>query len=42
MVSVAEHTQVTMGAIVQSLKISEQTLLRLLKTLSKLLERKKQ
>ncbi|HHT7228547.1 TPA: hypothetical protein ACTZ5W_005943 [Bacillus cereus] len=38
MVSVAEHTQVAIEFVAQSLKISEQTLLRLLEALSKLLE----
>ncbi|MDO8160923.1 DUF3801 domain-containing protein [Bacillus toyonensis] len=42
MVSVDEHTQVAMEVIAQSLKISEQTLLRLLEALSKLLEGKEQ
>ncbi|WP_324664685.1 DUF3801 domain-containing protein [Bacillus cereus] len=42
MVSVDEHTQVAMEVVAQSLKISEQTLLRLLEALSKLLEGKEQ
>ncbi|PGC41191.1 hypothetical protein [Bacillus pseudomycoides] len=42
MVSVDEHTQVAMEVVAQSLKISEQTLLRLLEALSKLLEDKEQ
>lgn len=42
MVSVDDHTQVAMEVIAQSLKISEQTLLRLLEALSKLLEGKEQ
>ena len=42
MVSVDEHTQVAMEVVAQSLKISEQTLLRLLEALSKLLEGKAQ
>ncbi|PFW93873.1 DUF3801 domain-containing protein [Bacillus pseudomycoides] len=40
MVSVDEHTQVAMEVVAQTLKISEQTLLRLLEALSKLLESK--
>ena len=40
MVSVDEHTQVAIEVVAQSLKISEQTLLRILKALSKLLEGK--
>ncbi|ANS51883.1 hypothetical protein BM86_20020 [Bacillus thuringiensis] len=42
MVSVDEHTQVAIEVVAQSLKISEQTLLRLLEALSKLLESKEQ
>ncbi|PGU51794.1 DUF3801 domain-containing protein [Bacillus cereus] len=42
MVSVDEHTQVALEVVAQSLKISEQTLLRLLEALSKLLEGKEQ
>ncbi|MGH0882795.1 hypothetical protein [Bacillus paranthracis] len=42
MVSVDEHTQVAVEVVAQSLKISEQTLLRLLEALSKLLEGKEQ
>lgn len=42
MVSVDEHTQVAMEVVAQSLKISEQTLLRLLEALSNLLEGKEQ
>ncbi|MEC5307649.1 DUF3801 domain-containing protein [Bacillus thuringiensis] len=42
MVSVDEHTQVAIEVVAQSLKISEQTLLRILKALSKLLEGKEQ
>ncbi|OQR53176.1 hypothetical protein [Bacillus sp. CDB3] len=42
MVAVDEHTQVAMEVVAQSLKISEQTLLRLLEALSKLLEGKEQ
>lgn len=42
MVSVDEHTQVAMEVVAQTLKISEQTLLRLLESLSKLLESKEQ
>ncbi|PEU77904.1 DUF3801 domain-containing protein [Bacillus cereus] len=42
MVSVDEHTQVAIEVVAQSLKISEQTLLRLLEALSKLLEGKEQ
>jgi len=42
MVSVDEHTQVVIEVVAQSLKISEQTLLRLLEALSKLLESKEQ
>ncbi|PEF41265.1 DUF3801 domain-containing protein [Bacillus wiedmannii] len=42
MVSVDEHTQVAIEVVAQSLKISEQTLLRILKALSKLLEEKEQ
>ncbi|MFB5553128.1 DUF3801 domain-containing protein [Bacillus cereus] len=42
MVSVDEHTQVAVEIVAQSLKISEQTLLRLLEALSKLLEGKEQ
>lgn len=40
MVSVDEHTQVALEVVAQSLKISEQTLLRLLEALSNLLEGK--
>lgn len=42
MVSVDEHTQVAMEVVAQTLKISEQTLLRLLEALSNLLEGKEQ
>ncbi|MBG0964060.1 DUF3801 domain-containing protein [Bacillus sp. SRB1LM] len=42
MVSVDEHTQVALEVVAQSLKISEQTLLRVLEALSKLLESKEQ
>ncbi|EJR49911.1 hypothetical protein IIO_06507 [Bacillus cereus VD115] len=42
MVAVDEHTQVALEVVAQSLKISEQTLLRLLEALSKLLEGKEQ
>ncbi|MBG9520645.1 MULTISPECIES: DUF3801 domain-containing protein [Bacillus cereus group] len=42
MVSVDEHTQVAIEVVAQSLKISEQTLLRILQALSKLLEGKEQ
>ncbi|MEB9334510.1 hypothetical protein [Bacillus thuringiensis] len=42
MVSVDAHTQVAIEVVAQSLKISEQTLLRLLEALSKLLESKEQ
>ncbi|AHA75421.1 MULTISPECIES: hypothetical protein [Bacillus] len=42
MVSVDEHTQIAIEVVAQSLKISEQTLLRLLEALSKLLESKEQ
>lgn len=42
MVSVDEHTQVALEVVAQTLKISEQTLLRLLEALSKLLEGKEQ
>ncbi|PEZ26964.1 DUF3801 domain-containing protein [Bacillus thuringiensis] len=42
MVSVDEHTQVAIEIVAQALKISEQTLLRLLEALSKLLESKEQ
>ncbi|MGH0791344.1 DUF3801 domain-containing protein [Bacillus cereus] len=42
MVSADEHTQVAIEVVAQSLKISEQTLLRILKALSKLLEGKEQ
>ncbi|PET99690.1 hypothetical protein CN527_15025 [Bacillus cereus] len=42
MVAVDEHTQVALEVVAQSLKISEQTLLRVLEALSKLLESKEQ
>ncbi|MES9667882.1 hypothetical protein [Bacillus nitratireducens] len=42
MVAVDEHTQVALEVVAQSLKISEQTLLRLLEAISKLLEGKEQ
>ncbi|MEB9483712.1 hypothetical protein P4I94_34950, partial [Bacillus cereus] len=41
-ISVDEHTQVAIKVVAQSLKISEHTLLRILQTLSKLLEGTKQ
>ncbi|MFD0769031.1 DUF3801 domain-containing protein [Bacillus sp. CGMCC 1.60114] len=42
MVSVDEHTQVAMEVVAQTLKISEQALLRVLEALTKLLENKEQ
>ncbi|MCR8860425.1 DUF3801 domain-containing protein [Bacillus pseudomycoides] len=40
MVSVDEHTQVAMEVVAQTLKLSEQTLLRILEALTKLMENK--
>ncbi|PEI44659.1 DUF3801 domain-containing protein [Bacillus pseudomycoides] len=42
MVSVDEHTQVAMEVVAQTLKLSEQTLLRILEALTKLMENKEQ
>ncbi|WP_242225118.1 hypothetical protein [Bacillus cereus group sp. BfR-BA-01380] len=42
MVSVDEHTPVAMEVLAQTIKLSEQALLRLLEALTKLLENKEQ
>ncbi|EJR44441.1 hypothetical protein IIM_05130 [Bacillus cereus VD107] len=42
MVTVDENTQIAMEVVAQTLKLSEQTLLRILKALTKLMENKEQ
>ncbi|WP_242487656.1 hypothetical protein [Bacillus sp. TH17] len=42
MVTVDENTQIAMEVVAQTLKLSEQTLLRILEALTKLMENKEQ